>query len=134
MASSFLDSACSADGVGVAVREGTATVGSMTAPGEKVGVGVGGPGVGDGVGVGIAVGSGVGVRVGVGVAVGTTIAAASSGTGVRVGRGVAVDGSGVGISSSEQAAATNNTMNITKKTRKPTPRRSGGHGIPVSRH
>ena len=128
IASSFLDRSRSAEGVGVAVREGIATVGRITAPGENVGVGVGVSGVGDGVGVKVEVGSGVGVRVGVcvgvGMAVGTMIAAGSGGKGVRVGNGVAEGGTGVGVSSSEQAAAKNSTAATSKKTRNPIPRLS----------
>jgi hypothetical protein len=46
MASSFLESNSSTVGVGVAVREGMATVGKIIGPGSKTGVGVGGGGVG----------------------------------------------------------------------------------------
>ena len=65
----------------------------------------------------------------VGMAVGTKMAAGSGGSGVRVSRVVAVGGTGVGMGSSEQAAARNSTAKINKKARKPTPRRTGRPGV-----
>ena len=98
MLSSVLSSGSPDKGVGVPT--GTPTVGSITAPGEKVGCGVG---VCEGVGVAVGSGDGVGrgVAIGVGVAVG--------GAGVAVASGVGLAGTGVGDSWSEQAA--NKTKN-----------------------
>ena len=83
MLSSFSTSGSTCSEVGV--RVGTLTVGSMTAPGEKVGVGAM---VGVGVGVAVTPGVGLGIGVGVDVEVGGT----SDGDGSRAemtGTGVA---------------------------------------------
>jgi hypothetical protein len=99
--------------MGVEVRNGISTVGSITAPGENVGVGVGMPGVGDGMGVGVSVGTGVGVTVGVAVGSGVAVGGTGVAVGVGVGKGVKVGGTGVrvgvGTGSSEQATRNNTT-------------------------
>jgi hypothetical protein len=95
----------------VEVRNGISTVGSITAPGENVGVGVGMPGVGGGVGV--SVGTGVGVTVGVAVGSGVAVGGTGVSVGVPVGKGVKVGGIGVrvgvGTGPSEQATRNNTT-------------------------